>query len=251
MNRVTRSESEVSVLGVKGRAFNVVTASDGRILNQVIKTFSREYTEGGQKYRISAELRFDDNCNNEHESFSITATGHEWDSKGAYWRDSFGGCCHEQIAKHLLALAPLIKWHLTSTDGPMHYEVNTVYHAGDRDHNGLRKGEVRQIRNGKTGALAWIMKGAQTQYHDGEMPPTGTVSLQWEPWNRIGEGKARELDFARSSAVWPDATDAELMQEPEALKAALRARLPALLADFQDAMRGAGFVWPVRQAVAA
>lgn len=57
------------------------------------------------------------------------------------------------------------------------------------------------------------------------------------------EGKARELDAARRAAAWPEATDAELCQEPEALKAALAARLPDLLRRFRADIEGAGFLW--------
>ena len=59
---------------------------------------------------------------------------------------------------------------------------------------------------------------------------------------RVGEGKKRELDYARSSAVWPDATDEELMS-PD-LKEVLIARLPKLMADFKEAMLSVGFLWP-------
>ncbi len=127
MSAITQGEREVSVLGVKGRAFNVVAAENGRILNQKIKTFSREYMEHGRKQRLSVELRFDDDCRNGHETFSITASGWEWE-RGA-WRETFGGCCHEEIAKRFPELAPLIQWHLVSTDGPMNYTANTLYHA--------------------------------------------------------------------------------------------------------------------------
>lgn len=66
-------------------------------------------------------------------------------------------------------------------------------------------------------------------------PRVISVPVSW------GEGKARELDAARRAACWPDATDAELMQEPDALRAALEARLPALVESFNSAMRAAGF----------
>lgn len=58
-----------------------------------------------------------------------------------------------------------------------------------------------------------------------------------------GEGKVRDLNAARSTAVWPEATDEELCAEPEALKAALLARLPALIAAFRVDMEAAGFIW--------
>jgi hypothetical protein len=57
------------------------------------------------------------------------------------------------------------------------------------------------------------------------------------------EGKPRELDSARRSAIWPDATDEELSQDPETLKVVLLARLPALLADFRAKIESIGLDW--------
>lgn len=57
------------------------------------------------------------------------------------------------------------------------------------------------------------------------------------------KGKERDLDAARRAACWPDATDAQLCAEPEELKAALLARLPALVADFRADMENFGFEW--------
>lgn len=232
-----RNEQTINLFGIEARAFAVVTAEDGRILNQTIKA-SRTFKERGKEMRIVVKLRFDDECRNGHEDFSITATLYE------HMRDVAGGCLHDEIAKHFPELAHLIKWHLCGIDGPMHYVSNTVYHAGDRDHNGLRKDEVRQIRNGKTGQLAWIRQGTRTEYFDGDTCPTETLTVKWEPWSRIGEGKARDLDAARHTAVWPDATDAELCQEPDALKKSLLARLPSLLEAFKADMLACGFLWP-------
>lgn len=62
----------------------------------------------------------------------------------------------------------------------------------------------------------------------------------------FSDGKARDLTAARSIAVWPDATDEELMQEPEALKEALAARLPVLLAQFRKDMESCGFQWSTK-----
>jgi hypothetical protein len=180
-----------------------------------------------------------------------------------------GGCCYEEISLQFPSLAPLIPWHLCSTDGPMHYAENVVYLAGDRDCHGLRAGESRQIRNGRTGELCWKLEARNTPGVQISTTPTGeeyrnrdTVplfilantadgakpdaapALEWVPWLRYGEGKARELDAARRSAIWPEATDEELMQESEELKAALAARLPALRDQFKAAMIECGFEWP-------
>ena len=57
------------------------------------------------------------------------------------------------------------------------------------------------------------------------------------------KGKERELDNARSAAIWPEATDEELSAEPEALKTKLETRLPGLLADFRKFIEAQGFTF--------
>lgn len=58
-----------------------------------------------------------------------------------------------------------------------------------------------------------------------------------------GEGKARELDLARRAAIWPDATDAELMLPEDELRAKLEARLPGLMAEFKSTVEYLGFIY--------
>jgi hypothetical protein len=97
-----------------------------------------------------AEVRYDDDCGNGHNSFSITGVIRAID-KRINPRDNgelAGGCLHEEIAKAFPELAPFIKWHLTSSDGPMHYIANTMYHASDRDFHGLAKGEPSRYAYG-------------------------------------------------------------------------------------------------------
>lgn len=65
------------------------------------------------------------------------------------------------------------------------------------------------------------------------------------------KSKERWLDFARSAAVWPEATDEQLcLPEPE-LRALLEARAPALQAAFKADMEAAGFLWSEKAVVAA
>lgn len=52
-------------------------------------------------------------------------------------------------------------------------------------------------------------------------------------------------------AVWLDATDEELCQERPQLEAALKARLPALVAEFKQTMLDVGFIYPEHTTVAA
>lgn len=135
-------EKTISVCGVDARMTNLV-AKDGADLwfKQKVVTHRREIKSGEYKgCNIVAELRFDDECGNGHNTFAITATIRDPRVR----RDAgfvAGGCCHEEISQHFPELAHLIKWHCVSTDSPMHYVANTMYHASDRDHNGLRKGE--------------------------------------------------------------------------------------------------------------
>ena len=196
---------------------------------------------------LTAEVRFDDQCGNGHNSFAITGT-----IRDKYGKEIGGGCCHDEISRVFRELKPLLKWHLCSTDGPMHYISNTLYLAGDRDCHGLKAGESRQLVNGHSKLPSWELVAVDEngefiptyklpKYADAEKAPESTFKLEWRPWCRIGEGKARELDAARRSAVWPDATDEELMAED--LRQRLEDRLPALLHDFQQAIEGFGFVW--------
>lgn len=138
------------------------------------------YTVHSEQFKITAKVRHDDQCGNGHNSFSITAEIHR--KSGGRWTGDCGGCCHEEVAKHFPELAPFIKWHLTSSDGPMHYIANTVYH---------------------------VQQG--------------------------------NLDYARSTAVWPNSEVRDLC-EP-GLTERLQIRLPALMVNFQMAVESLGFVY--------
>lgn len=59
----------------------------------------------------------------------------------------------------------------------------------------------------------------------------------------FSEGKERELDRARNAAVWPEATDEQLMLPKEELTKLLEARLPALMAQFRADIEAAGLFW--------
>ena len=150
------------------------------------KTFKKELSDCSV---LVANVRFDDECKNGHNTFSITADLYDETRRNGeeYVFNSMGkkryltarGCQHDLVTKHFRELAPLIKWHLTSTDGPLHYVADTVYHAE--------------------------------------------------------QGK---LDYARESAVAPDATLAELSDREWLL-----ARLPALMVEFRAAVESLGFVY--------
>lgn len=206
----------------------------------------RFYTEDGTKYRITATVRYDDECNNGYNSFAITGSIDRY-SDGRWYGDAVG-CIHEEIAKHFPELAPVIKWHLMNSDGPFGYIDNTVYHAGDRDCHGLLKGEFRphtsrgQQNGGIAGVPNWVLEfpdNLQRDVYANKKP--APVTLEWRQYGRTGDGKERELDKAREAAIWPDATDEDLTAP--GLEERLEARLPRLMDEFRAALTELGLTY--------
>jgi hypothetical protein len=132
----------------------------------MIKKLTKMIQYEGQTRKMTVSLRFDDECKNGHDSFGITADIGRSDNPVAC------GCLHSEIRAHFPELAKYIKWHLTSTDGPLHYFANTIY---------------------------WAEEG--------------------------------NLDYARSCAVWEDATLEQLGD-----KIQLADRLSSLMEEFKTAM---------------
>lgn len=152
----------------------------------------RYYTEHGRYMSITATVRYDDECGNGHNTFSITADIKEKLKNGrGVW--SGGGCCHEEIAKHFPELAPFIKWHLFSSDGPMHYPSNTLYYAGARDCWGTLKGEVRSYAlkikfknfpvtfNFKKSFIKWVEQQTPGTFKIHEIPHKPDPSYNYSP----------------------------------------------------------------------
>ena len=107
------------------------------IVKKQVKTFEKIFKENNIKHRIVCKARYDDECGNGHNTFSITGTiySNEYSSNDRYF--VAGGCIHKEISKHFPELKHLIKWHLTSSNGPIHYVANTTYHARTRENMDL------------------------------------------------------------------------------------------------------------------
>jgi len=127
------------------------------LIKHQTKQFRKDYTRDRRPETIIATVRHDDSCGNGHNTFSITGdvfttTGNRSEPSVVHGNRTLyldcGGCIHDQIAEHFPELAPLIKWHLTSTDGPMHYVANTIHHASDQDYWGRRAGEPSRFEYG-------------------------------------------------------------------------------------------------------
>jgi hypothetical protein len=118
---------------------DILSLPESTLTKQQYKSFGPRAVEGyGKDAALWAHVRFDDECGNGHNTFAITGN-----VRVPKQRDEAAvGCLHDDIAKVFPELAPLIKWHLCSTDGPMHYLASTLYLAGDRDCNGRKAGDV-------------------------------------------------------------------------------------------------------------
>lgn len=216
-----------------------------KLVKSQTKKFEKNIMVDGKKGLIEVIARYDDNCGNGHNSFGITGTVYSSRTSKSDRNTDICGCIHEEIEKHFPELRHLIKWHLVSSDGPMHYIANTMYHASDRDHNGLLKGEVQHIKNGRSGLSTWELqhpngdKVSKISWLDSETKPVSKDKNQeWKPVTRIGEGKVSNINAARNSAVWSDATLAQLQD-----KKALEKRLPVLMKAFKADMVKLGFVY--------
>ncbi len=167
------------------------------------KKFRKDFMENGEPVTLIAEVRYDDDCGNGHNTFAITGERYEkhrhsgepstkHNSGATLWLCSCG-CLHDDIAERFPELATLIKWHLCSSDGPMHYVANSQYWAG------------------------------QSGYCNG------------------GPNDPPNLEHFRSTAIWPEATEGDMKRKDLAL--ILESRLEALMADFRAAVESLGFTY--------
>lgn len=167
----------------------------------------------GSGARMSVELRFDDQCSNGHNTFYVTA---EISTTASRRRNDIeaGGCLHDEIARYFPALAHLIKWHGTTSEGPLHYVANTLYFAGDADYNGRKAGEIsataRGIRFGNSPITQKISHGLaaflESRMNTGEFQPVAIAyekrpgdTYNFQPkWTLAGYGERwHECPFDR------------------------------------------------------
>lgn len=183
---------------------------------------------------VTPTVRWDDQCGNGHNSFSVTASTVDFDDKGMIVGNG-GGCCHDVITKTHPEIAHLIRWHLCSSDGPMHYLANTLYHALEHGpkyahvyFEDKNRGVDRQCIKYCDPLEARKTFGGDDRYI---ITPDPTSS------------KVRNLDYARDSACWPEATDEQLTSAPEDLKRMLIERLPALMIQMYQEITDFGFIY--------
>ena len=89
---------------------------------------------------IAVTIRYDDECNNGHNSFSITGTTYTSATNLVTDNVITWGSIHEEIVKYFPELQKYIKWHSFNSNGPLYYTANTLYHSRDREDMSLPLG---------------------------------------------------------------------------------------------------------------
>lgn len=91
------------------------------------KKFSAWKLIAGGNEKIRAEYGFESMNGPGREHFSITGETKTTNGRGGWLEGSFGRIHDEEVSRYFPELRPLIRWHLTSPTGPMHYEENAIF----------------------------------------------------------------------------------------------------------------------------
>lgn len=230
--------------------------AQGSLLHRGERTLQLFRTEGfrtprhGAYYQVLVLVSWDDRSGNGSNCFRyeerVVLSGGTNESEYVSLGD-----VSEEILKTIPQFCRVLeRWNGWHPFGPWYYYENGLFHATNRDHHGLLKGEeVQQKTN--TGQLMWELKavdGFGRKIPVYRLPtlmvgdkPTDAYRLEWLPCTRVGTGKERDLEAFRRTVNWPEATMADI--EREDLSEVLRARLPGLLREFKATVEGLGFAW--------
>jgi hypothetical protein len=96
----------------------------------------------GDNETIKAFVRYDDELGNGHNTFAVTAQIRGRNPQTGRYEIQAGGCLHDEATRVFPELAPFVKWHLVSSDGPLHYIANTTYLAEEGDLKAARSKAV-------------------------------------------------------------------------------------------------------------
>ena len=210
-----RSENPHTINGVEGRLLTVKSPGVRNSLcfdSQLWQSRSRAVPrEWGYPVRahMAVNIRHDDQCNNGRNSFSVTA---EIFVPG--FRDiEAGGQLTDEIRQLFPELAPLLRWHLCDTHGPLYYISNTLYWLGYQGFCGTGAGDPPNLEHARSTAV----------------------------WPDLPESMICPADLRR------DAVGASNRQErgkiARTVTEALEARLPALMAEFIADVEEAGLMF--------
>jgi hypothetical protein len=118
--------------------------NESKLIKNQTKTFRKDFLNGV----LVVNVRYDDQCNNGHNTFSITADLYDRGfirgetsivhSNGKKYYLGSCGCLHDEVKKHFPDLSRAIDFHLCSSDGPLYYIENSLYHFENNDINGIQ-----------------------------------------------------------------------------------------------------------------
>lgn len=227
--------------------------------SKLVKNQKQSYTKSairinGELMDVTVNIRYDDQCGNGHNSFSITGEAYQHNKPKTDRYMIACGCIHEYIEIAFPELKPFIKWHLMSSDAPMHYIANTIYHASNTDCHGLLKGEFNSFKynvivnneclfKSKTfySFRNWIHRDEAKKQAENFMhyikPELKPEILQVGDGSQ-SEGKERDLKAARNCAMWEDATLLQLTNKDRLL-----ARLELITWQFKNDMEKLSFTF--------
>jgi len=174
--------------------------------------------------RLTVTIRHDDECGNGHNTFAITGDLAHL-RRGVWLEDSFG-MLHDEVTRFFPDLAPLLKWHLCSTDGPMHYVANSIYHA-----RAIPKEQGQWYFYLEDNLIKIVNREEREKF----IARYGTWA-EFKPYYNT-MAKDPDLAAARSCAIWPEAELADFTEEN------LLVRLPALMEEFKTAVESLGLVY--------
>lgn len=161
----------------------------------------RERPESGPT--ATCEIRYDDECGNGHNTFSVTGE----------IRKERAGACGEELAKRFFPeLEPLLKWHLCSSDGPLHYIENALFWLGWR-------GDYKD-----TPSIEHFKK---------------TVVFG----EAVGDGAITPEELVADHGARLGKTVNKYGKSEDDIKAWLKNRLPSLLKNFRQAVESTGLKW--------
>lgn len=163
----------------------------------------RAYGKGAQ---LTVTIRHDDSYSNGHNSFSFRARVTTFESRRRNDSAAFRAMS-EEVSRLFPELAPLEKWHTTSTDGPTHYIENTMYWLG-----------YRGYCDGKPGA-----------------PPNLKNAREIAVWPDMSES------FLMTETLLKDETKRNLAEA--LIQKCLHDRLTTLMTEFRAAVESLGFVY--------
>jgi len=94
----------------------------------MIKTPWRVFVQDEVKHRIRARYGLDyDFAERNHQAPYFSITSETERLNGTRWQEDSCGMDPNPIAQHFPELSKYTKWHLTGTEGPMHYLPNAIY----------------------------------------------------------------------------------------------------------------------------